>query len=199
MGAAVGAWGIGDTIWTFAIANDPNPPFPSIADIGFLAVYPPAYAAIVLLLRSRGNVARQPLARRRDRRPGRGRARHRRRLPGRARRNRRLAGGRRDEPRLSARRRDADRARRLGARRHRLAPGSHLGFHRGRPARLLGQRLPLPVRHGHRELRGRGHDRPRLAGRRTAARLGGVAARTASAHGPRSRAGRCSSLRCSSA
>jgi diguanylate cyclase (GGDEF)-like protein len=53
MGTAVAAWGVGDTIWTFTVANDPSPPFPSIADIGFLAVYPPAYVAIVLLLRSR--------------------------------------------------------------------------------------------------------------------------------------------------
>ncbi len=53
MGTAVAAWGIGDTIWTFTVANDVNPPFPSIADIGFLAVYPPAYVAIVLLVRSR--------------------------------------------------------------------------------------------------------------------------------------------------
>jgi two-component system cell cycle response regulator len=61
MGAAVSAWGIGDTIWTFTVANDPNPPFPSIADIGFLAVYPPAYAAIVLLLRSRTGTLRASL------------------------------------------------------------------------------------------------------------------------------------------
>jgi diguanylate cyclase (GGDEF)-like protein/putative nucleotidyltransferase with HDIG domain len=53
MGAAVLAWGIGDTIWTFTVANEPDPPFPSVADIGFLAVYPPAYVAVVLLLRSR--------------------------------------------------------------------------------------------------------------------------------------------------
>jgi two-component system cell cycle response regulator len=53
MGTAVAAWGIGDTVWTFTVANDPNPPFPSIADIGFLAVYPPAYVAIFLLVRSR--------------------------------------------------------------------------------------------------------------------------------------------------
>jgi diguanylate cyclase (GGDEF)-like protein len=53
IGAAVLAWGIGDTVWTFTVANQPNPPFPSYADIGFLAVYPPAYAGIVLLLRSR--------------------------------------------------------------------------------------------------------------------------------------------------
>jgi len=61
MGAAVCAWGIGDTIWTFTVANDPTPPFPSIADIGFLAVYPPAYAAIVLLLRSRTGTLRGSL------------------------------------------------------------------------------------------------------------------------------------------
>jgi len=61
MGAAVTAWGIGDTIWTFAIANDPNAPFPSIADIGFLAVYPLAYASILLLLRSRTGTLRGSL------------------------------------------------------------------------------------------------------------------------------------------
>jgi two-component system, cell cycle response regulator len=53
MGIAVSAWGIGDTIWTFTISNDPSPPAPSLADVGFLAVYPPAYVAIILLLRSR--------------------------------------------------------------------------------------------------------------------------------------------------
>jgi len=52
-GIAVLSWGIGDTVWTFTVANMPNPPFPSYADIGFLCVYPPAYGAIVLLLRSR--------------------------------------------------------------------------------------------------------------------------------------------------
>jgi two-component system cell cycle response regulator len=52
-GAAVLAWGVGDTVWTFTVADMANPPFPSYADIGFLCVYPPAYAAIVLLLRGR--------------------------------------------------------------------------------------------------------------------------------------------------
>lgn len=61
MGAAVAAWGIGDTIWTFAIENDPSPPFPSIADVGFLAVYPFAYASILLLLRSRMGTLRGSL------------------------------------------------------------------------------------------------------------------------------------------
>src|SRR5262245_14498204 len=53
IGIAVLAWGIGDTIWTFTVAGMENPPYPSLADVGFLAVYPPAYVAIVLLLRAR--------------------------------------------------------------------------------------------------------------------------------------------------
>jgi two-component system cell cycle response regulator len=61
MGTAVAAWGIGYTVWKFTVATDPTPPFPSIADIGFLAVYPPAYAAILLLLRSRAGTLRGSL------------------------------------------------------------------------------------------------------------------------------------------
>jgi two-component system cell cycle response regulator len=61
IGLALVAWGAGDVVWTFTVADDPSPPFPSIADIGFLALYPPAYAAIVLLLRSRAGSARVSL------------------------------------------------------------------------------------------------------------------------------------------
>jgi diguanylate cyclase (GGDEF)-like protein len=53
MGTAVLAWGIGNTIWTFTVADLADPPYPSLADVGFLAVYPPAYVGLVLLLRSR--------------------------------------------------------------------------------------------------------------------------------------------------
>jgi diguanylate cyclase (GGDEF)-like protein len=53
VGVAVVSWGVGDTIWTFTVADMEDPPFPSLADVGFLGVYPPAYAAIVLLLRGR--------------------------------------------------------------------------------------------------------------------------------------------------
>ena len=53
VGLAVLAWGVGDTVWTYTVANEANPPFPSYADIGFLSVYPPAYVAIVLMLRAR--------------------------------------------------------------------------------------------------------------------------------------------------
>jgi diguanylate cyclase (GGDEF)-like protein len=61
MGSAILAWGIGNTVWTFTVANLDDPPFPSLADIGFLAVYPPAYVAIVLLLRSRVQELRSSL------------------------------------------------------------------------------------------------------------------------------------------
>src|ERR1051325_6876546 len=50
MGSAVASWGIGDIIWTF-----------TIADAGFLAVYPPAYVGIFLLLRSRTGKLRTSL------------------------------------------------------------------------------------------------------------------------------------------
>ena len=61
MGTAVAAWGIGNTIWTFTVADLTDPPYPSVADIGFLAFYPPAYVALVLLLRSRVRELRSSL------------------------------------------------------------------------------------------------------------------------------------------
>jgi diguanylate cyclase (GGDEF)-like protein len=61
LGSAVAAWGIGDTIWTFTVANDPNAPFPSLADAGFLAVYPPAYVGLLLLVNGRSGNRRVSL------------------------------------------------------------------------------------------------------------------------------------------
>src|SRR5581483_8109125 len=43
----------GDTVWTHTIAGDPNPPYPSYADVGYLCFYPAAYGSIVLLLSER--------------------------------------------------------------------------------------------------------------------------------------------------
>ena len=40
MGLAVMSWGAGDTVWTITIGDDPSPPAPSFADLGYLAVYP---------------------------------------------------------------------------------------------------------------------------------------------------------------
>ena len=53
LGSAVGAWAIGNTIWTFTVADDPNAPYPSLADAGFLAVYPLAYVGLLRLAYSR--------------------------------------------------------------------------------------------------------------------------------------------------
>lgn len=39
--------------WTATYASDPNPPYPSAADIGWLAFYPLAATAIVLMVRAR--------------------------------------------------------------------------------------------------------------------------------------------------
>ena len=52
-GVAVIAWAAGDTVWTHTIAGDPNPPYPSYADVGYLCFYPAAYGSIVLLLSER--------------------------------------------------------------------------------------------------------------------------------------------------
>ena len=50
---AVGLWGAGNLYWTVALQFDAAPPYPSLADALWLGVYPPAYLAIVLLVRGR--------------------------------------------------------------------------------------------------------------------------------------------------
>ena len=39
--------------YTFALTGDPDPPYPSLADAGYLSIYPAAYVGLVLLLRAR--------------------------------------------------------------------------------------------------------------------------------------------------
>ncbi|HXD66916.1 MAG TPA: diguanylate cyclase, partial [Solirubrobacteraceae bacterium] len=46
-------WTAGDLVWTLWLNNLANPPFPSIADPLYLAMYPSMYAALMLLIRSR--------------------------------------------------------------------------------------------------------------------------------------------------
>ncbi|HEX2102805.1 MAG TPA: diguanylate cyclase [Solirubrobacteraceae bacterium] len=43
----------GDLYWTLVLAGLDEPPYPSPADAGYLAIYPGAYVALVLLLRAR--------------------------------------------------------------------------------------------------------------------------------------------------
>ena len=51
--AAVLCWGASEIYWTAFLANDPSPPYPSPADIGYLAFYPLAATGVYLLVRAR--------------------------------------------------------------------------------------------------------------------------------------------------
>ena len=53
MGAALVIWTAGDIVWTVVWAEDPNAPYPSVADGLWLAWYPASLAALFLLVRSR--------------------------------------------------------------------------------------------------------------------------------------------------
>jgi diguanylate cyclase (GGDEF)-like protein len=46
---------VGDVYWKFVLADNAHIPVPSPADIGYLLFYPFAYAALVLLVRARGD------------------------------------------------------------------------------------------------------------------------------------------------
>jgi diguanylate cyclase (GGDEF)-like protein len=45
-------WTGGDLVWTLWLDNLANPPYPSVADLLYLAMYPAMYAALMLLIRS---------------------------------------------------------------------------------------------------------------------------------------------------
>jgi two-component system cell cycle response regulator len=53
IGAAILAWGAAEVYWSVAIENNPNAPYPSPADVGYLLFYPFAYAGLALLVRAR--------------------------------------------------------------------------------------------------------------------------------------------------
>jgi two-component system cell cycle response regulator len=46
------AWTAGDLVWTVWLENLSNPPYPSIADAFYLAMYPAIYCGLVLLMRA---------------------------------------------------------------------------------------------------------------------------------------------------
>jgi two-component system cell cycle response regulator len=50
--AALLAWTTGDFIWTIWLGSVANPPYPSIADAFYLALYPATYAGLMLLMRA---------------------------------------------------------------------------------------------------------------------------------------------------
>jgi diguanylate cyclase (GGDEF)-like protein len=51
--ASIFAWGAGEIWWTLNIEGNPNAPYPSPADIGYLAFYPLAVLGLYLLVRAR--------------------------------------------------------------------------------------------------------------------------------------------------
>ena len=53
MTGALIAWTGGDLVWTVWLDGVANPPYPSIADVLYLAMYPAVYVAMMLLIRSR--------------------------------------------------------------------------------------------------------------------------------------------------
>jgi len=55
IGASILAWAAGEIYWTAYIIDNPEPPYPSLADAGYLAFYPLAYAGLVMLVRARAH------------------------------------------------------------------------------------------------------------------------------------------------
>jgi signal transduction histidine kinase/CheY-like chemotaxis protein len=53
MACAIGCWAIGEIYWDAVLAQAASPPIPSVSDVFWLTFYIPAYASVVLLIRSR--------------------------------------------------------------------------------------------------------------------------------------------------
>jgi diguanylate cyclase (GGDEF)-like protein len=53
IGIAMLAWAAGEIYWTLNIEGNPSAPYPSPADVGYLAFYPAALAGVYLLVRAR--------------------------------------------------------------------------------------------------------------------------------------------------
>ncbi|MFI5121636.1 MAG: HD domain-containing phosphohydrolase [Vicinamibacteria bacterium] len=52
-GLGVGAWTAADIYWTVVLIDVKRPPYPSLADLGYLLVYPFMYVGVLLLVRRR--------------------------------------------------------------------------------------------------------------------------------------------------
>jgi two-component system, cell cycle response regulator len=55
IGLAILCWGAAEIYWTAFIEGNPSAPYPSPADIGYLAFYPLAYTGLVMLVRARAH------------------------------------------------------------------------------------------------------------------------------------------------
>jgi two-component system, cell cycle response regulator len=55
IGLAILSWGAAEVYWTAFIEDNPSAPYPSPADVGYLAFYPLAYAGLAMLVRARAH------------------------------------------------------------------------------------------------------------------------------------------------
>ncbi len=55
IGLAILSWGLAEVYWTVAIDGNASAPYPSPADLGYLAFYPLAYAGLAVLVRARAD------------------------------------------------------------------------------------------------------------------------------------------------
>ena len=55
IGIAILFWGAAEVYWALFIEGNPNAPYPSPADVGYLVFYPIAYAGLALLVRARAH------------------------------------------------------------------------------------------------------------------------------------------------
>jgi diguanylate cyclase (GGDEF)-like protein len=55
LGLAILSWGLAEVYWTAFIEGNPSVPYPSPADLGYLAFYPLAYAGLAMLVRARAH------------------------------------------------------------------------------------------------------------------------------------------------
>ncbi len=55
IGAAILSWGAAEVYWAIFIEGNANAPYPSPADVGYLAFYPLAYVGLALLVRARAH------------------------------------------------------------------------------------------------------------------------------------------------
>ena len=55
IGAGIISWGAAEVYWTAFIEGNPSAPYPSPADVGYLAFYPLAYAGLAVLVRARAH------------------------------------------------------------------------------------------------------------------------------------------------
>jgi diguanylate cyclase (GGDEF)-like protein len=61
MGVGLVAWAAGEITWSLVYADQPDPPYPSAADVLYLAFYPASYTSLLLLARSRTDTFRSSL------------------------------------------------------------------------------------------------------------------------------------------